>query len=233
MPTAFTRDCVQARGDSFFKILDRARGLRVMARPCGELAIAHGAQLPAQRLLGDRDAELLEDRLCQIDEPPTHHAVDCRNSGLLSIMRAMAWRWTSLSLDGCPGDFPFSRPSGPRSLKCNTQSRMNLKLDTANHRRLSTRRAIINCRERQKPTRRAGLSFVFFAETMQLGRTKISAQWYRSRHDEPRVRHVDKSDSARIRECPIKVKFQDRISFNLHCHRVGQIIDVKVPLVVT
>src|SRR6516164_5576945 len=28
--------------------------------------------------------------------------------GPLSIMRAMAWRWTSLSLDGCPGDFPFS-----------------------------------------------------------------------------------------------------------------------------
>ena len=31
-----------------------------MARPCGELAIAHGAQLPAERLLGDRDAELLK-----------------------------------------------------------------------------------------------------------------------------------------------------------------------------
>jgi len=44
--------------------------------------------------------------------------------GPLSIMPAMAWRWTSLSLDGCPCDFPFSRPSGPRSLKCNTQSRM-------------------------------------------------------------------------------------------------------------
>src|SRR4029077_1102480 len=64
---------------SFFKILDRARGLRVMARPCRELAVAHGAQLPAERLLGDRDAELLEDPLCQIDQPPTHHAVDCRN----------------------------------------------------------------------------------------------------------------------------------------------------------
>jgi hypothetical protein len=34
------------------------------------------------------------------------------------MMRAMAWRWTSLSLDGWPGDLPFRRPSGPRSLKC-------------------------------------------------------------------------------------------------------------------
>jgi hypothetical protein len=43
-----------------------------MARPRGELAVAHGAQLPAERLLGDRDAELLEDPLCQIDQPPMH-----------------------------------------------------------------------------------------------------------------------------------------------------------------
>ena len=46
------------------------------------------------------------------------------------------------------------------------------------------RRAIINCGERQKPT---GLRAVFrlLRQTTQLGRTKISAQWYRSRHDEP------------------------------------------------
>src|SRR5712675_751820 len=87
-----------ARG-SFFKILDRARGLRVMARPCGELTIAHGAQLPAERLLGDRDAELLEDPLCQIDQPPTHHAVDCRNRATLNHA-GDGRRWTSLSFDG-------------------------------------------------------------------------------------------------------------------------------------
>ena len=85
--------------ESFFKILDRARGLRVMARPCRELAVAHGAQFPTERLLGDRDAEFFEDPLRQIDQSPAHHAVDCRNRAL-SIMRAMAWRWTSLSFDG-------------------------------------------------------------------------------------------------------------------------------------
>src|SRR3954470_3852252 len=60
------------------------RGVRVMARPCGELAVAHGAQRPAERLLGDHDADLLEDPLCQIDQPPTHHAVDCRNRATLN-----------------------------------------------------------------------------------------------------------------------------------------------------
>src|SRR3954447_3202371 len=93
--------------------LDRARGLRVMARPCGELAIAHGAQLPAERLLGDCDAELLADRLCQIDQQPRQHAVDCRNPPTLDHAS------DGLALDVvervCPGDFPFSRPSGPRS----------------------------------------------------------------------------------------------------------------------
>jgi len=44
--------------------------------------------------------------------------------GPLSIIRASAWRWPALSLDGCPGDLPFRRPSGPRALKRNTQSRM-------------------------------------------------------------------------------------------------------------
>jgi hypothetical protein len=73
------RDCLQARGKSFFKILDRAPGLRVMARPCRELAVAHRAQFPTERLLGDRDAEFFEDPLRQIDQPPRHHAADCRN----------------------------------------------------------------------------------------------------------------------------------------------------------
>jgi hypothetical protein len=41
-----------------------------MARAGRQLAIAHGAQLPAERLLGDRDAALLEYPLRQIDQPP-------------------------------------------------------------------------------------------------------------------------------------------------------------------
>src|SRR5260221_6119471 len=32
-------------------------------------------------------------------------------------LRAMGYRWRSLSLDGLPGDLPFRRASGPRALK--------------------------------------------------------------------------------------------------------------------
>ena len=44
-----------------FKILDRAFGLGVMARPGGELAIPKRAQVAADRLRADRTAE---------DQPP-------------------------------------------------------------------------------------------------------------------------------------------------------------------
>ena len=43
-----------------------------------ELTSGHfgGAQLPAERLLGDGDPKLLENPLGRIDQPPAHHAMD-------------------------------------------------------------------------------------------------------------------------------------------------------------
>src|SRR6476469_10331428 len=138
-------------------IIDRARGLRVMARPCGEFAIAHGAQLPAERLLGNRDAELLEDPLCQIDQPPTHHAVDCRNRPTLDHAG------DGLALDVVElGRLPrrLSVQQTVRAPLAEVQHPISddLKPHTANHRRLSTRRAVIDRCKSQKPT---GLGAVF------------------------------------------------------------------------
>jgi hypothetical protein len=39
----------------------------MVAWPGREFTVAHGAQFPAERLLGDGDAELLEDPLRKID----------------------------------------------------------------------------------------------------------------------------------------------------------------------
>ena len=55
-----------------------------MARAGRELAIVHGPQLPAQRLLGDGEAELLPEPLDQIDQAPAHHAVDGRDGALVN-----------------------------------------------------------------------------------------------------------------------------------------------------
>src|SRR5262249_48893910 len=48
-----------------------------------QFAVAHGSQLPAERLLGDCDAEFLEDPLRQIDQPPAHHAMHRRDRATL------------------------------------------------------------------------------------------------------------------------------------------------------
>ena len=58
-----------------FKILNRALGLRMMTLTGRELAIAHGAQFAAQRLLGHDDTKLLPNPATEIDDPPSHHAV--------------------------------------------------------------------------------------------------------------------------------------------------------------
>jgi hypothetical protein len=60
-------------------MFDRARGLSMMAGAGRELAITHGAQLPAQRLLGDDHAEFLVYPLTEIDDPPSHDPMNRRD----------------------------------------------------------------------------------------------------------------------------------------------------------
>lgn len=59
----------------------------MMTWPSRQFAVAHRPQFAAQRLLGDRDAELREYPLRQIDQPPTDHAVDRRDWTSLDQLR--------------------------------------------------------------------------------------------------------------------------------------------------
>src|SRR5665811_2092123 len=77
--TAFPRATSCRRAGNFFKILDCSLGLRMMARAGRQLPVTHRAKLPAQRLFGDRDAELLVYPLRKIDQPPAHDTVDRRD----------------------------------------------------------------------------------------------------------------------------------------------------------
>src|SRR5262249_53061081 len=101
---------------SFFKILDRARRLSVVARPGREFAVAHGPELPAECLLGDRDAEFLKYPLCQIDQPPAHHAVDRRDrttfdhAGKCSAVAVVQLAWL-------PRPFPRRQTHRPACVK--------------------------------------------------------------------------------------------------------------------
>lgn len=51
----------------------------MMARSCREFAIAGTTKLTAQRLLADREPELVPDPLHQVDQSPPHYAMGCRD----------------------------------------------------------------------------------------------------------------------------------------------------------
>ena len=58
-----------------------------MAGASRKLAIAHLAEHAAECLLGDDDAEFLENPLAQIDDPPTHDPVNRRDRPALDDRR--------------------------------------------------------------------------------------------------------------------------------------------------
>ena len=119
---ALEKSLADGAGHTFFKILDRAFGLRVMAGTGRELTITHGAQSAAQRLLGDDDAEFLEDPLAEVDDPPAHDPMHRRDRAALDYrgerraVRAVKTGWLS-------GRLAVIRPSGPWALNFSTQSR--------------------------------------------------------------------------------------------------------------
>ena len=73
--------------EGFFKILDRILGLGVLAGASRKLAIAHLAQHAAECLLGDDDAEFLENPLPEIDDPPAHDPMNRRDRPALDDRR--------------------------------------------------------------------------------------------------------------------------------------------------
>ena len=104
--------------------------------------------------------------------------------GPLSIIRAIAWRWASLSLEGWPGALPFRRPSGPRALNRRHPVADDLKTDAADLRRLSARRTVVDRSKRQKPP---GLRAILrlLRQAAEPRRVKILPQSDRTRHGEP------------------------------------------------
>src|SRR6478672_3818673 len=119
----------------------------------------------------------------QIDQPPADHAVHCRNRATLDDA-GDGLALDVVELGRLPRRLAVQETVRAPLVEVQHPISDDLKPDTANHRRLSTRRAVIDRCKSQKPT---GLGAVFrlLRQTTQLGRTKISAQWYRSRHDEP------------------------------------------------
>jgi hypothetical protein len=94
-----------------------------MAGASRKLAIAHLAQHAAECLLGDDDAEFLENPLPKIDDPPTHDPMNRRDRPALDERRERRAMRLVESRGRCPGALRSIRPSGPCALNLTTQSR--------------------------------------------------------------------------------------------------------------
>jgi hypothetical protein len=118
----------------------------VVTRPGREFAVAHGAQLPAERLLSDRDAKLLEDPLCEINQPPAHHAVNRRDRAALDHPR------DRLTLDvtefgRLPWRLAVQKADRPPRVESQHPVPDDLKPNTANLRRLGARCTVVDRRQ--------------------------------------------------------------------------------------
>src|SRR5450759_3770963 len=155
----------------------------MVARPGREFAVAHGAQLPAERLLGDGDAELLKDPLRQIDQPPAHHSVNCRDWATLDHLGDRL-ALTIIELGGLAWRLAVQQTVGAPSVEPQHPVPDDLQTDAADLRCLGAGRTVVDRGKGQKPT---GLWTIFglLRQTAEARRCKIPLQWYRNRHGEP------------------------------------------------
>src|SRR5271167_3797053 len=122
----------------------------MMAGTGRELAITHGAQFAAQRLLGDDDAKLLENPLAEIDDSPANHPMNRRDRAALDdrgergAVRAVQPRSPS-------GRLAINQPVWPMRIELEHPVADDLKRHPADLRRLAARGAFVNRRQSQKP----------------------------------------------------------------------------------
>ena len=134
----------------------------MVAWPSREFAIAHSPQLPAERLLGDGDAELFEYPLRQVDQPPAHHAVNRRNRPALDHPRDRL-ALNIIELRGLPGRFAVQKTIGAILIEPQHPIPDDLKPNAADLRGLGAGRTFVDRRKCQKPTSLRTI-FAFFAK---------------------------------------------------------------------
>ena len=134
---------------NFFKILDRALALRMMARARRKLAIAHLAQLPAHRLSRRCRRGTLEHPLAEVDDAPAHDAVDRGRRALLDDVRQ---RRALILVEArrLPRRLAIHETVRARALN-SEPSRERSGASRPDLGRLAARRAVVNRRQSQEP----------------------------------------------------------------------------------
>jgi hypothetical protein len=172
----------------------------MMTRARRELAEPHGAQLPAQGLLAQRDAKLLEDPLHEIDQPPAHDAMNRRDRPAFDdapqgiAMRLLELRWPSR-------DLAVDEPLSAFGVELHHPVAHDLARHAAGLGSLGARAAIIDDGQGEQSAR---LSAVLgpARQPAQSGRVKIAAK--RNGHGKP-PGSPHRFRNTPIRESPSRV----------------------------
>ena len=129
--------------ESFFKSRRGFLVLRMMARSRRELAKAHMPQLAAERRLGDRNPELFEEPLRQIDQPP---ADDTMQGGNWPIFHDLPQGLALALAEDAGSARRFAGQETIRTFGVETDNPVahDLHPDPADPRRIRPRAAIIN-----------------------------------------------------------------------------------------
>ena len=189
----------------------------MMARPCGELAVAPRAQFPADCVLADRDAKFFPHPLRQIDQTPANHTVhrrhrpaldDRRESPPLCLIQPSRW----------PRHPAVDQPLRPLRVEAHHPIADDLQANTADPCRIATRTAVIDRRQRQQP---ACLVRILRLPRVaaKLGSSEVRPQGQRGSHGEPRdVRPHQNHISPRVRNPPresmlIRIGIKDIFKF--------------------
>lgn len=148
-----------------------------------QLAEAHGPQIPAQRLFADRDAEFLEHPLRQVDQPPAYDAMDRRDRAGLDD-RHQRTALFGVQQRRVAGRLAVDETG--RTIRVEGQHPIahRLEADAADPRRGCSRGAIIDRRQRQQPTRLAGIHRPP-RQLVQSSSVVIPSKPNRSRHGKP------------------------------------------------
>src|ERR1700729_2409602 len=104
----------------------------------------------AQRLLGDDDAEFLVNPLAEINDPPSHHAVNGRDRTALDD-RGQRGSVQIVQSRRLSGRLAIDQAVRPVSVEFEHPIANDLKRHTANLRRLGASCALVNRRQSQKP----------------------------------------------------------------------------------
>jgi len=122
----------------------------MMARPRRKLAIAHGAQFAADGRFGHGEAELLEQQLAKVDDPPAHDAMDRRRWTVLDDARERG-AMLVLQKRRLARRFTINKPIRAVGVETKNPVANDLKRHPADLRRFAACRPVVNCGKRKEP----------------------------------------------------------------------------------